>query len=390
MKKDIFAHEQRYKNWKERIEEEGEDHLTKKNSDILIQFILDMEIGANVSKKNKKGGRSYVRLNSLRQRLSQMLRMLEERNVNDVTKITEKKLIQFFSDMRTGIIKTKHGEKYKSVQDYVKIFKSFYHWWIKVNRKRGKMLLDITEDLDTSLVEAPKFVYITKEQLDKVLPYFSSEEQLILIFCFDTLIRSPTELLSLLTKEIYEQDGKVWVNIPDNISKTFGRKLSLLYCGDELLKYIKEKELNPSDYLFNVNHLLINKKLQKVCVQVFGDKVSDTRAGGLWSDIILYSLRHSGTINLRIIASKNGKISLDTIRQRGGWTDFKMVNYYSRFIGLTGDIEKEDIMISEDKTKLQKEVETLKKQMKAIEQKLVDEMMGSEKEMVVLVDSKRK
>ena len=90
MKLDIHGHEQRYKNWKERVQEEGEENLTKKNSDILIQFILDMEIGANVSKSNKKGGRSYVRLNSLRQRLSQIIRMLEERNVNDIARVSEK------------------------------------------------------------------------------------------------------------------------------------------------------------------------------------------------------------------------------------------------------------------------------------------------------------
>ena len=109
---------------------------------------------------------------------------------------------------------------------------------------------------------------------------------------------------------------------------------------------------------------MLNKKLQKVCVKVFGNKISDTRAGGLWSDIILYSLRHSGAIHLRIIASKNGKISLDTLRQRGGWADFTMLNYYTKFIGLDGDIEKEDLIIQEDKTQIEKEIALIKKERK--------------------------
>jgi len=49
-------------------------------------------------------------------------------------------------------IKRFDGKKYKSPQDYVKIFKSFWNWWIKINRKKKTpvTIFNISEDLDSS------------------------------------------------------------------------------------------------------------------------------------------------------------------------------------------------------------------------------------------------
>ena len=46
-----------------------------------------------------------------------------------------------------------------------------------------------------------------------------------------------------------------------------------------------------------------------------------------------------------------------------------MINYYTKFIGLTGDIQKEDLMIEEDKTTMQKEIDKLKW---ALQKQIVD------------------
>ena len=54
------------------------------------------EIGANISNKNKKGARSHIRLNNIKQRLAQVMVMLQDRGIEDLTKITEKQLIQFW------------------------------------------------------------------------------------------------------------------------------------------------------------------------------------------------------------------------------------------------------------------------------------------------------
>lgn len=61
MKVDVYGHEARFKKWKEEVLLEGERGLTKANSDILIEFILDMEIGRNVSRQSKRGPRSFIR-----------------------------------------------------------------------------------------------------------------------------------------------------------------------------------------------------------------------------------------------------------------------------------------------------------------------------------------
>lgn len=357
-KVDVHGHEQRYKKWKVAVVDSGETELTKANSDILIKYVFDMEIGANVSKNSKKGARSYPRLNNIRQRLSQMMRMLQGRGIKDVSKISERQITDFFNDMRKGTIKTARGEKYSSVGDYTKIFQAFWRWWIKVNRKESKTIIDITEDLDTSGHES-KFVSISKEELDKMLPYFTEDEQVVLLFVFDSLIRAPTELLSLKAKDIFERNGEVWVNIPKEISKTIGRTLNLLYSGKAVVSYIKRNSLGPEEYLFKFSYPVFSEKIQAVAGQLFSNRISE--GGELYKNMTLYDLRHGGAIHLRIIAHKTKKINLDALRQRGGWTDFKMLNYYTKFLGLTGEIDSNDLLVEADKSKLEKDLDELKK-----------------------------
>jgi len=364
MKLDVHGHEQRYKRWKEYVLKEGEDRLSKKNSETLLAFIFDMEVGANVSRKAKKGGRSFPRLNNIRQRMIQMMRVFEKDGLDDLTKLKEKQVMDYFNALRTGEIKTARGEVYKSVQDYAKVFKSFWHWWMKSQRKKGTAIIDITEDIDTSKDIKPSFVYMTKKQLyEQYIPYFEEDEQVVLLFVFDSLIRSPTELLSLEVKDLFEKNGDTWVNVPDEISKVKGRLFNLMYCGEDLKKYIKRKDLKPEDKLFDFSSGNFNSKMKKVAKQIWGDSVSHPKAGGKFSEITLYSLRHSGSIHLRMLAQEHPEaLSLDTLRERGGWKDFKMVNYYTEFIGLSGEIKKGKLLLKEDKTKLEQEVAELKEQ----------------------------
>jgi len=51
-----------------------------------------------------------------------------------------------------------------TVQDYVKIFKAFWHWHQKVNRKNKIEIPDITIDLDTSGTK-PEWVYLNEKQV---------------------------------------------------------------------------------------------------------------------------------------------------------------------------------------------------------------------------------
>ena len=196
-------------------------------------------------------------------------------------------------------------------------------------------------------------------------PYFEEDDQVILLFVFDSIIRSPGELLNLKGKDVFQEEGDVWVNIPEKISKTFERSFNLLFCGETLLKYIERKKIQQDDYLFNFSPPVFTRKMQKVAKQLFGYKISDPRAGEYYKNITLYDLRHSGAIFLRIKAKENPKdISLDAIRHRGGWVDFDMLNYYTQLIGLDGKIDKQGLLIKQDRTQLEKDINALNKDYK--------------------------
>ncbi len=384
MKLDVHKHEQRYKNWKDYVLENGEDNMSQRNSEVLLNYVFDMQVGVNISKKSKKGGRSFPRLNSIRQRMAQMMRAFEKRGLKDLTELTEEKMMDYFTALRTGEIKTARQEKYKSVQDYAKVFKSFWHWWIKVNRKKGIAIIDITEDLDTSKEEQPSFVYMTKKQLyEDYMPYFDDEEQMILSFVFDSLIRSPTEILSLEVGDLFNKEGEVWVNIPDEISKVKGRLFNLMYCGSDIKNYIKRNNLKPGDKLFSFSSIYFNRKMKKIAHQIWGDKVSHPKAKGRYNEITLYSLRHSGSIHFRKLAEDHPEaLGIDTLRERGGWKDYKMLNYYTSFIGLTGKIQKGKLLLKEDKDKLEMEVEDLKiwkEGIMEVMEKMLEQMTPEEK-----------
>ncbi len=143
MKIDPYKHKERYLNWREKVKN-GIPYISKINSDLILQYAIDMENGLNVSLTSPKGSRSYIRLNTLRQRMVFLVKLFKEHyNLDDITKITEEQLCFFFTKMRKGEIKRQDGKKYASVSDFVKIFKAFWHWWQIVNRKKGIYLMEV-------------------------------------------------------------------------------------------------------------------------------------------------------------------------------------------------------------------------------------------------------
>ena len=76
---DLYKNEQRYKSWKEKINEisyiEG---ISKTNSNLIIRYIFDMELEINVSNVSVKGSRGYSKLNNLKQRMAFLTKKIEE------------------------------------------------------------------------------------------------------------------------------------------------------------------------------------------------------------------------------------------------------------------------------------------------------------------------
>jgi len=371
---DIYRHKESFEAWKKDVLNSKENinqkyiekGLTKENTKLFVKYILDMEEGINVS--GVRGPRSPKTLNRLRSKISSIMKLFQENSLNDITKVKPEQVNKIFN---------KWVDKGHTT-DYAVRFRTFWGWWMKVNRKEGKTILDVCMDLDTRGKTESTFVWLTKEEFDKLRKYFDEQKQLILIFVFDSLVRSPSELMGLKCEDVSQNSkGEVWINIPNEISKTFGRRFNLVYCGEQLLKHIKDKK--PQDPIFEFSYPMLNKELQKVAEQVFGDNKNG--GGDYYKKITLYDLRHSGAIHFRQLFQATGQ-SLDALRHRGGWSDLRMINYYTKMLGLSGHIDKEKTLLQEDKTELEKqgteqqeEIEKLKEEMKKIKENLGDPEM---------------
>ncbi len=200
MKIDPYKHKEKYLSWKGKIKN-GIPDISKENSDLILQYVNDMEKGINIASVSVKGSRSYIRLNAIRDKMCFFAKKFKEvYNLDKITDITEEQVVTFFSDMKNGIIKKVDDGTYKSVDTFSKIFKAFWHWHQKVNRKKDIEVKDITTDLDTKQ-EKPEWVYLTEEQVKKLCDNARFDYKVLIMFLFDTGIRSPTELVNVKVPE---------------------------------------------------------------------------------------------------------------------------------------------------------------------------------------------
>lgn len=109
MKIDPYKHQEKFLKWKEN-NKNGIEGISKENSDIILQYLSDMERGVNIANGSIKGGRSYSRLESLKNRLVFFSYKFKELfKVDNIININEDQLMTFFSSMRTGEIKRQDG-----------------------------------------------------------------------------------------------------------------------------------------------------------------------------------------------------------------------------------------------------------------------------------------
>ncbi len=87
MKIDPYKHKEKYLRWKESVNGKIPD-ISSKNSEFVWNYVLDMEHGINVASGTKKGSRSYIHLNNLRQRMIFLVKLFEEKtNLLDISKV---------------------------------------------------------------------------------------------------------------------------------------------------------------------------------------------------------------------------------------------------------------------------------------------------------------
>jgi len=361
MKIDPYNHEQRYKKWKAQVLVSGIPNITKQNSDLILQYLEDMEHGINISHSNKKGARSYIRLNTLREKMGFFSRKFKELfDLDEITQIKEEQVLLFFSQMRKGEITRTDGKNFQSASYYVKVFKAFWHWWQTINRKKGITIPDLTIDLD-SRGEKPEWVYLTEEQVRKLCINARFNYRVLIMFLFDTGIRAPTELVNIKVSDLYNDCTELMIR--EEISKTFGRKIKLLLCTQYVKDYIKEKDLKPDDYLFQIKPSTVNVYLQRLAKKVLGDGKS--LAGEFYTKLTMYDFRHcSCCFWLPRYKSESA------LKFRFGWKKSDKIHYYSELLGMRDTITQDDLVLSEERTELEKNLEQTKRDNSIIEDRI--------------------
>jgi integrase len=347
MKKDLYNDKRRFKKWLAKTEKNRcIKGLNRVHSKFILNFIKDFMIGINVAKTSKKGERSIIRLNKLKQKVIFLLRLVEKRNIKDVRKISDKELHQIFNDMKTGKISTRFGTPYKSTGDYIKDFKTFWHWYQKIMRKRGKMIADVTEDLDTR-GEKPRFIYFTKDDLCRIITEARFDLKPVLALAYDSGMRV-TELLNTKVSD-FDNDYKE-LNIREEVSKTFGRKIKLMLCSKQIREYVNKIGLTSEDFFIRLSHAVINKELRKI-----GRKILSPRQLK-YKNLALYDFRHSSAC-FWLPKYK----SESALKYRFGWKKSDMIHYYTEFLGMKDTITQDDLYDDITKADLEKEVDNLKK-----------------------------
>jgi len=137
---------------------------------------------------------------------------------------------------------------------------------MKIMRRSGVTIEDITLDLDTSRVKA-KFNYFTMDQLNELLNHSSYEYRVLMMFLFDTGIRAPKELYNVRAKDITPigEDG-YQVLIREASSKTFGRKVKLMLFPKQIAAYASS--LQPDETLFSKEPSVVNQYLKRLGYKV--------------------------------------------------------------------------------------------------------------------------
>ncbi len=374
---DPYKNKEKYQNWDKKSK-----GISKKNSDAILHYLEDMMKGININPKARKGKRSYVRINNQRHRLKSMIHFLErDYQIYDVlnhSKDNIKKLkdsvFDLFEKLSDGRILKSYGERYKSVDSYIKGWKAFWNWYIVyMNNEKEIDIPDINQYLTTTEDRKPKFNFIGKLGVDnsvedgiKRLIYHSIPRYKMLIaFCYDSGIRSPTELMNVKKKDVYPmKDSKYyWLNIRDETSKTYGRRIKLMLCHELLDDFFKENKLQEDDFIFKINPSVVNRYLKRLGHKVLGIGIKE---GDIIKDgLTMYDFRHNSACYW-VSRYKQSPALL----YRFGWKDFDMVHYYTDMLGMKDTIQDEDMMVDITKSELEKEMAQMKKREMIMEEKM--------------------
>lgn len=358
--RDPHLHKNRYERWKQRkdlvVHINGQAReITGPNRDIILRYLQDLEYGVNML-PGRRGQRGNAHLNTTRTRLSRLAWMLAENTRKNLAELTRKDVVPFFHAMRNGTTISHKGQRYKSTCDYVKCFKAFWHWHTRVQREAGRELSDVTIDLDSTRDVKPPFVYFTIDELKQLCADANRKMRTMMWFMFDSGIRSPTELSNVKGKDILgHPNGVVELHIREETSKTFGRRIKLMLCGQLLLDWIKDKSIGPDDFLFSFHPVVVNRYLKRLGARVFPNgtgKGRTTLGRERFDQLTMYDFRHASCCYwLPRYKSESA------LKYRFGWKKSDMIHYYSELLGMRDTIAEQDLLEPEARVQLERDLE---------------------------------
>ena len=378
VKFDPHKHERYYKKWKDKGSPIS--GVTDQNKATILEFISDMEVGANVNPCSSKGARSFGRLRNLKAKMVTMLALFEEHlSIICVADLENKdlELLRFFKKFRDGEIACRWTKKkpLKAIRTYAKVFKAFWHWYQRVERRKGREVRDITVDIDCR-GEKPKFTYFTIDDLKKLCNCAKYDYKVMMMFMFDSGIRSPTELMNIMVSDLeWNEKGKYYtLTIRDEISKTFGRKIKLLLCSEVLKEYIQNQKL-PLDYqIFKKDPNKVNIYIKRLGFRILNLGQGEIRTSkgkrfpAVKDGLTMYDFRHSSACYW-LLRYK----SESALKYRFGWKKSDMIYYYTELLGMRDTIETDDLYTDITKTELEQQIAQKGKEMELMQERIQEQ-----------------
>ncbi len=341
LKRDPYNHEANWQKWKQE-NLAGIKGLSQHNSDLILAYLTDMEMGKNVSPKARKGERSCCRLNGIRSRLIFFSKQFEDKVLDELTKDDIHKL---FYEMRSGKIVRTNGQRYIGVSDFIRDFKAFWGWLM---RTRG-VNEDITIDLRKNDGHKPDWVYLTEEEFKVLANQANADYRALMWFMYDTGMRV-TEANSIRIKDFSNEFTRL--SIRNEYAKTFGRTINLKLCSSLIAEFVKAHNLGSEDFVFIKKPAAFNKYLRILAGNTFGDKESPARKP--YNKMSLYDIRHNASCYWLKRYPRT-----PPLMYRMGWSRENQVRYYSEFLGMSDQIDDADMVTTEEKTVYERRIQAL-------------------------------
>jgi integrase len=198
----------------------------------------------------------------------------------------------------------------------------------------------------------------------------------MMMFMFDSEIRSPTELMNVMVSDLeWNNKGKYYtLNIREETSKTFGRKIKLLLCSEVLKEYIENQKLPPEYQIFKKDPHRVNLYIKRLGFRILnlgegeikiskGKKFPAVKAG-----LTMYDFRHSSACYwLPRYKSESA------LKYRFGWKKSEMIYYYTQFLGMSDTIETDDLYTDITKTELEQQITQKAREMELMQERMQEQ-----------------